>query len=379
MSNIFSKFNQKRSNVITGSMRIREPKIFKDEQILKPDYVPDEILHRDKEISEIVASLQPLINSRTPENIFIFGPPGIGKTLSVKYVLRQLEEYTSRIRTVYINCWEYDTRYGVLSAICNDLGEILPRRGLSSDEVLSKLVEAYTRDNLKGMVVVLDEFDRLFYGIRDESNVLYDLARATENLNINISTISISNYKDILTRFDPRIKSSLVSHVIEYKPYDITALKDILRERARYAFYSTALDKEVIPLCSAIGVKSGGDARVALAALWLAGKEAENEGADKVTVEHVDMIRDRILPSVFNYAQKTELSEIEKKILDAIGDKEWVSGQLYKRLKGMKRLKLTDRTFRNYIKRLHELGLIEYSDARYPHGRGKTRLIRRTR
>ncbi len=349
--------------------------VFKEERVLKPEYLPDDILHRETEIRELVSILQPFVHSRSPENVFVFGPPGTGKTVTCRYVLNQLEEYTSKVRGFYINCWEYNTRYSIFSKIGEELGLILPRRGLSADEVLYRIVDGYRHEGLNGMVIVLDEVDRLFVN-KDEGNVLYDLARATENIGVNISIIIISNYRDFLINLDPRIRSSLMFKTIEFEPYSITALKDILRERSHIAFRPGVLDDDVIPLCAALGVKFGGDARVALTALWLAGREADREGSKHVTVNHVNRVKDQVFDFVLN--TKIVLNPLEKKILSIIDGREWVSGDLYRELKE-RGIQLTDRSFRNYLKRLHELGLISVEETRHPSGRGMTRVVRRVR
>jgi len=80
---------------------------------------------------EIAEAVKPLIDGRQPDNLFIHGDSGTGKTTCVKHVLKEMEEYTSRVRTVYANCWEYSTRMAAYSLIVNALKEILPRSGLS--------------------------------------------------------------------------------------------------------------------------------------------------------------------------------------------------------------------------------------------------------
>ena len=67
------------------------------EEFLMPDYVPDEVLHRHSEIDFIANSIKPLISKKSPENIFIHGKPGTGKTLSLKYVEKQLVAHTSSV------------------------------------------------------------------------------------------------------------------------------------------------------------------------------------------------------------------------------------------------------------------------------------------
>ncbi len=362
-------FYRSRRNVFDSLSKFSQSSIFKDEKYLHPDYVPTEILHRETEIKDIASSINRIVQGSNCENLMIIGPPGTGKTVSLRYLLDQLREYTQRVRGVYVNCWEYSTRFSILCRIAEDLGMFVPRRGVSVDEIMRTIGEGYLKNGLNGLIVVLDEFDRLFASFREESQVLYNLTRTTEIQGMNITVVTISNRRDILAYLDERIRSSFYPRVIEFKPYDSIALKDILKERARYAFYPNVLDEHVIPLCAGIGVKRGGDARVAIRTLWLAGRNAERKGKSKVTVEDVQEIKSEVDNIIF---KEYHLGKIERKILNVLKKEGTVtSGQLYSKLS---KLNITDRMLRYYIKRLREMGLIS-SEIRQVEGRGRTQYL----
>ena len=80
-----------------------ESTIFKNEEILSPEYLPDLLPHRENQIKQIADNLLPASKGRRPQNTFLFGSPGIGKTHAARYVFREFENF-SGIKTVYINC-----------------------------------------------------------------------------------------------------------------------------------------------------------------------------------------------------------------------------------------------------------------------------------
>src|SRR3989338_8983604 len=86
--------------------------IIRNEEVFYPDYLPEEMLHREKELREIVFNLKGVENRNRPPSIVIHGPPGTGKTSVVRYVIKELKEYTKRVAPVLVNCWNTPNRYG---------------------------------------------------------------------------------------------------------------------------------------------------------------------------------------------------------------------------------------------------------------------------
>src|SRR3989338_9206864 len=113
------------------SVRSGEMSVFLDERILYPEYIPERLPFREKEINSLVYCFDPVLRGRKPLNVFLAGPTGVGKTACVKYVLRELEESFDRAKSIYLNCFEYNSRPAVLSAIANFVGGAIPRRGLA--------------------------------------------------------------------------------------------------------------------------------------------------------------------------------------------------------------------------------------------------------
>src|SRR3989344_362233 len=270
---------------IFESAGAKERAIFRDEKYLYPEHMPQRLPHRDAEISSLVFSLQPVLKGGKPQNVFIAGPTGTGKTATVRYVLGELQEYSDRAKGLYINCFEFSSRHSILSKISNFLGGAVPRRGTATDEIHSRFLEALRKSSF-APIVVLDEVDQLMLKAEGDK-LLYDILRAVEMEKAKIGLIMISNDVGLTARLDVRVKSSLSEEKIIFSAYTPAQLKDILAERSSFAFAPDALGVDVIPLAAAHAAKLGGDARVAIEALLKAVREAEKENSGKVEVKHL--------------------------------------------------------------------------------------------
>ena len=352
-----------------------ENKILRDEPSLLPDFLPDELPGREREIKELAYCLSPAAEGRQPEHALLVGPPGTGKTAVSKFVLKQLTEYSSRPLPLYINCWQYQSRFAIFSMLANELGEPMPRRGLAADEVFSRVIEIAKKEG-RIPIIILDEADRL--ETHEEGiQVLYDLCRAGEIHSLPAGIIAITNDGGFHMRLDSRIRSSFVQHTFKFTPYTVPQIKEILRRRAKPAFFDGALGEDVIPLCAAIAFKAGGDARIALSLLLSSGKAAERENAEKVDVRHVRQIEGIAVQKTASKAERKlpGLDGLDTKIVEAIrtaGGKGIESGKLYRLLSRAAKA----RSLRRRIGLLEKSGIISAETVRLAVGRTRTIKIK---
>ena len=348
--------------------------LFKDERVLQPEYLPEVLPHREEQIKEIAFSLKGAAQGKRPENVIVIGKPGTGKTATVRFVLKQLQEYSSKVAPIYINCWEFSTRHAVLNQIAHLLGVFVPRRGIAADEIFERIVEVLRKEK-KIAIVALDEIDRLTAGRNEEERVLYDLLRAGEIHGSVFGIVGITNNEEFMATLDSRIRSSLAQHEIVFKRYSPQELKDILGERAKLAFHHEALSEEVVPLCAAHAAKNGGDARLGIAMLLKAGKIAEMEGAERVGAVHCRKAF-AAAESAVREERLSGLNKVEKRIIEIVGERgSMTSGELYAALS--KEFIETDRTIRNYLDKLEALKLIVVEERQRESGqKGNTRIIK---
>ena len=338
--------------------------LIKNENVLLPEYIPDILPGREKEIKDISYNFKIALDGRKPENLLVYGSPGTGKTAVVKFITKELEDYSNKVKIVHINCWHIGTRYGIIAEMAKRIGFIAPMKGMSIEDLFNRISEIILKKRII-VIVILDEMDKLI--LSGHSDILYDLSRMNEVYNVKISMVGIINELNLITTLDPRIRSSVINADVEFKPYTVPQLKEILNERARFAFYD--YDEDAIGLAAAYGYKLNGDARISISILLNSGRIAEKKGANKLMVEHVQEAFKR-KSYIMRKVEKNEikLNQEEKKIIDILKKGEITSGELYKKLPGM-----NERTIRNYIKKLEETGLIELKEV---VGKGKTRMIK---
>lgn len=344
-------------------IRGEDKSIIVKEEVLMPEYFPEELIHRDTEMKAVAEAIQPLIDCRQPENIFVYGDSGTGKTTCMKHVLKELEGHTFRVKTVYANCWEYSTRMAVYSLIVTALRVILPRRGLATDEVFDRIIEAMGKENVR-VLIVLDELDGLFF--HNEERLLYDLACAGKGKPF-FGIIGISNDRHLFAEKDMRIKSSLRLTELEFKQYTTEQMSDILMERANIGLLPGSWDKRVINECARRAVDKKSNVRIGLELLWKAAKHADKENKKKITIEDVEFAgekcvydsKNKAVESNFEIRSKS-LSEEERLILEILKTGEKTSSEVYPAF--CKKLTRTKRQIRNYMKALEAKKLIVAED-----------------
>lgn len=268
---------------------IGRSKIFRNRAVLVSDFVPFHLPHRETEIRRLVQILTPSLWSSRPNNVFIYGLTGTGKTAVVRHVLNMLSEESKKrninVGITYINAKKDDTSYRVLFQLGKQLGIDLPFTGLSVSEVYFRVVSHLER--LKRIAIItIDEIDHLAKDM--ESNLLYKLTRMNSDLHSSqVALMGITNDAKALEYLDPRVKSSLGEEEIIFAPYVADQLKDILYSRCSDAFNEGVLDEDVIPYIATLAAKDHGDARKAVDLLRKAGEVAERDEKERVTTEDV--------------------------------------------------------------------------------------------
>jgi len=345
-----------------------ETTVFKSEAALDPEFLPARMPHREGQIDEIAKCIRPALRGSRPENMFVSGPPGVGKTAVAKFIFQELSEF-ERVRPLYINCWQYNTRHAVLSKILNDLGGIAPRRGVATDEVFERAIRKFQG---RVPIVCLDEADQLIR--KDGSRLFYDLLRANQSSKgTHVGILAISNNQYALASLDSRVKSSLSQTEINFPQYSSIELADIICDRADLAFRKGFIHASVLSLCARETEKRNSDVRFALDSLLRAGRLADNSGG-KLTTAHYKRALSQMGDTRLQEAIK-KLSTHERTLLRILASSDaLLTGDLYKKYSLAHKSPVSDRTFRNYLSNLSALNLINAPETHEGY-KGKSRLI----
>lgn len=278
----------------------RKQNIFRNKDALGESYQPEEIEERDEEIEAYMDALQPVVDGWEPNNIFLYGNTGVGKTAVTEYLLEQLQRDISAYQDVDLsvfssNCKTLNSSYQVAVELVNTLrpvGEEISSTGYPQQTVFNKLYKEF--EAVGGTIlIVLDEIDSI--GDRDE--LLYELPRARANGNLDaakVGVIGISNDFKFREQLDPRVQDTLCERELQFPPYDAPELENILQSRAEIAIVDDAIEQGVLQFCAALAARDSGSARQALDLLRLAGEIAETRDVDRIERDHVERARSKV-------------------------------------------------------------------------------------
>jgi cell division control protein 6 len=285
--------------------------VFKNRDALGDNYIPDSLVCREEEEEDLIHALIPVAEGDEPNNAFIYGDTGVGKTVATRMILDELKEDTKKIDGVNLTVvWEncktltsYETAISLVNQF-RDSSNKLSMRGHAEDKVYDLLWDYLDESDSTHVIFVLDEIDSL----GENDDLLYQIPRARANGNLEntkIGIIGISNNFTYRESLSARVTSTLCEKEIRFGPYDATELKPILNQRAEKAFVDGSIDDAVIAKTAAKAAQDTGSARHGLDILREAGDMSRREGTNKVTEEHVDQAYNAV-----------ERGKVRKQLLD---------------------------------------------------------------
>jgi Cdc6-like AAA superfamily ATPase len=150
----------------------------------------------------------------------------------------------------------------------------------------------------------MDEIDYLIKTGKD-SSIIYDLTRLNEFEPDNPCNVKgvvfIARSTEFYNRLDAAELSTLGRMPMEFHPYTIQQVSDILESRAVQAFNPRVIGSDVIDKVAAITTSPeiNGDVRYALDLLLYAGNLAGSQGAiGRVTLDHIRKVHGQVHPSI---------------------------------------------------------------------------------
>jgi cell division control protein 6 len=265
--------------------------VFRDLSKLSFDYIPEKMVHREKQLQRLFTLLRPAAEAGAATNAYVYGSVGTGKTHGTLRFCREFEVYAREhgrgLEHVYVNCRQKRTNDDVLLAIVKHFQKRFPERGFSVPEKIGVLRRELAKRKLS-LLVVLDEVDVLLK--KSGADLVYAFTRFGEGSNggrERVNLILISQRKDALDLMDTATLSTFRrTNVVEFSNYTRDELRDILDIRRELAFHPSTVGIEVLDLVADVAAEYG-DARYAIEILEKAGMLADEEAAEGVTAEHV--------------------------------------------------------------------------------------------
>ena len=305
---MISKESNKESGSFTHLFR-QTISILQNEQLLNSRHVPDKIIARDDQMQAIANNLSAILRHGEPSNMYIWGDTGVGKTITVKYVLNTLTEGLKTegkdilIDTVVIDCPAIRSEIPACIEILTQLTGISMKPGLQFYYYLNdiwKLIERKAKDHaFYTLIIFFDEID----SFDAPDNILYQFSRALAHQkiaasNVAIGIIAASNQKDFLNKLRPNVLSSAKFRYCDFPNYNEDELYEILQLK-KEAFVEGAISDDMIRYCAKnVADRYHGDARHSLDILYEAAKIVIQNDGTKITKECMDaaekVVNDRV-------------------------------------------------------------------------------------
>ncbi|MAG47853.1 hypothetical protein CL617_04565 [archaeon] len=329
--------------------------IFKNHLALDISFFPPIIQYRENEQKYIAECIKPLFHNRNGKNIVISGSPGIGKTLAVKAVFKELEDdgFDEEVKPIYINCWKDSSSHRIALDICDAIGYKFTHNKTTNelfDEIKKKL-------NRKSAVICFDECDKI-----EDISVIYMVLEQIYNKTL----IFITNNKEWLIKLDNRLRSRLTLENLDFRAYNLTEVKGILDKRIEYAFVSNIFDKESLDEISSY-THNVNDLRTGLFLLKESGNIAEENSSKKITLDYAKKAIDKIKVSSGELNKNSEsksLNDDERLLLEIIKDNESKSSkEIYELYLGKSDKEIKYRRFKeSKLNKLRDLKLINFKE-----------------
>jgi len=275
----FEEFKKHMSLLIVMGDEIFKGMLKADESLIRDDvpldysFMPKKVPFREAKQGYIANCIKPLFSKRNGKNLFIYGKPGIGKTLLCRHVLNALgeEDVGEEVIPIYINCWQKNTNFKIMTEICRilDYKFVQNKRSEELFDIAKQML------NKKSVVFCFDEVDKI-----ENMDLVYHILEEIYRKTI----IFITNHKVFLDKIDDRLKSRLMLDLLEFKPYNLQETKGILKERIKYAFVTDVWKDDAF---EAIIKKTAEneDIRTGLFMVKEAGRIAEDRSSRKIELE----------------------------------------------------------------------------------------------
>lgn len=311
--------------------------ILLDRNVFEENYVPEKIISRKEQTIKLQQCLQPVKAGDFTVNVYVHGPSGVGKTLVCTDVLKRHFQK----QFIYVDCFEDNRKRDIMEQVIAQAG--IFRRGKPSTRDMIKRFG----QSKKKFIICLDRCELI-----KEPDII-------EAFVINqCGLVLISNQPLSISKLALRGNSKLYLDEIEFKPYNRDEVFQILKERVPCGISSEAVTDDLLLISAGM---CNGDARRALQIVKLAAREAEMLGQKRITIENVESALQKTKgQQISSFIDK--LSEKEKKFFHILKENRRMgSGELFRVYKELSNEEITDRSYRNQMTHLKELGLVKES------------------
>ena len=342
--------------------------LFRDPDVFDFAYMPGHLHHRDAQLQELAFLLQ----GAGPRNAVLRGPPGTGKTTTVR---RAFFELTGEFIPVYVNCRQNHTLLAVYRCIAKDLlGYASPSRHLDDtrEAIAARLGEKDAR-----LLVCLDDANYLI-AAGTYNLLLYQLLRLYEGWEeirgAGVFAVTSDLALNLYAEADASVRSVFRPAEVTFLPYARAEIRDILADRARQGLYPGVMPPSVLDRIARIAAEEQ-DIRVGIDLIRAAVRRAEADGRRRVTPGDLAAAV-RVTTAPVLQARVTDLSAGERALLCRIAEHaregaDMASGAVFEAAREY--LAVGKSTYHEHLKALAKIGIVDLVPG---PGRGQEREVR---
>jgi cell division control protein 6 len=335
--------------------------LFRDPEVFESTYTPEHLHHRDAQVRELAFLIRPALRGASPMNAILRGPPGTGKTTTVRRVFAEVAAETRRVVPVYVNCRQDHTLLAVYRCISRHLsGYAPPSRHL--DDV-REMIAARLRERDARLLVCLDDADYLI-AAGTYNVLLYQLLRLYEGWSdlrgAGVFAVTSDLALNLYAEADGPVRSVFHPTEVNFWPYTKTEIRGILSDRVRQGLYPGVVPATVLDLV--VEMTAGEqDVRVGIALLRQACLQAEEDGRRRVTRKDVmGVVAEVRSPALA--ARTAALSSGERALLYRIAEQslsgaEMMAGAVFEEVQDY--LAVGKTTYHARLRRLADAGIVD--------------------
>ncbi|KAN0015525.1 hypothetical protein ACTFIU_008260 [Dictyostelium citrinum] len=201
---------------------------------------------RETHYRKLRAFIDNTVKSGVGDSLYICGPPGAGKSLTLTTLAKNLPK--NKFKPIYINCMQFDQPAKIYTEIYRKLENLVStKKGINES---LELIESYyffdfeneekrleyLKDNekKKTTILILDEIDILFEKF---SNILYRIFEWPTKHSSKLILFGIANELGLVQKSLPRFaKVGIDIEILHFKPYTEEEILKIFNHRIELVF-----------------------------------------------------------------------------------------------------------------------------------------------